>query len=200
MKNLTSILLCFLGGILMIIGSATGSAEFYFYLANLVSSYISPELMPLVAIILTILEYISFYGGYSVVVGAILIFLNQIRLGKIIISVATIFGMIGLVFYIGMWILGHPAISVSPTVQAILNQMCSMFTYNSGIAFTGTALAVLGQYGIKKPKKVEKEVSTEKAKNNDSITENLDSKFCPKCGAKLPIKANFCNQCGTDFD
>jgi ribosomal protein L40E len=197
MKNKTSILLCFLGGILMIIGSAIGSAAFYFYLANLVSSYINPEFMPLVAIILTILEYISFYGGYSVVIGAILIFLNQIRLGKIIISVATIFGMIGLVFYIGMWILGHPAISVSPTVQ---DQMYSIFTYNSGIAFTGTALAVLGRYGIKKPKKEEKEVFIEKEKSNDSIAENLDSKFCPKCGAKLPIKANFCNECGTNFD
>jgi ribosomal protein L40E len=65
---------------------------------------------------------------------------------------------------------------------------------NSGLAFTGTVLAVVGRYGIKKPEKVEKEVSTEKAKSN-----NL-GKLCPKCGEKLPIKANFCNQCGTTFD
>ena len=89
MKNLTWILLCFLGGALMIIGSATGSAVFYVYLANLVSSYISPEFIPLVTAILTVLEYISFYGGYSVIVGAILILINQIRLGQIIITVAT---------------------------------------------------------------------------------------------------------------
>lgn len=89
MKNITSILLCFIGGALMIIGSATGSAAFYFYLANLASSYISAEFMPLVATILTILEYISFYGGYSVIVGAVLILINQIRLGKIIIMVTT---------------------------------------------------------------------------------------------------------------
>jgi len=199
MKNLTSILLCFLGGILMIIGSATGSAEFYVYLANLVSSYISPEFMPLVAAILTVLEYIAFYGGYSVIVGAILILIKQIRLGKIIIMVATSFGMLGLIFYAGIWVLGISGIAVSPAVQAILNQMYSLFTYNSGLAFTGTVLAVVGRYGIKRPKKVEKEVSTEKGKSNDSITENLDSKFCPNCGEKLPSKANFCNQCGTNF-
>jgi len=199
MKNLTWILLCFLGGALMIIGSATGSAVFYVYLANLVSSYISPEFMPLVAAILIVLEYISFYGGYSVIVGAILILVNQIRLGKIIIMVATGFGMLGLVFYVGMWVLGLPFITVSPTVEAILIQMYSLFTYNSGLAFTGTAIAVLGRYGIKKSEKVEKDVSTEKAKSDDSITENLDSKFCPKCGAKLPSKANFCNQCGANF-
>jgi len=200
MKNLIWILLCFLGGILMIIGSATGSAVFYVYLANLVSSYISSEFMPLVAAILTVLEYIAFYGGYSVIVGAILILIKQIRLGKIIITVATGFGMLGLVFYVGMWILGYSGIAVNPTVQAILNQMYSLFTYNSGMAFTGTAIAVVGQYEIKKPKKVEKGDSTEKAKSNDSITETLDSKFCPNCGEKLPITANFCNQCGTNFD
>lgn len=200
MKNITWILLCFLGGILMVIGSATGSAVFYVYLANLASSYISPDFMPLVASILTVLEYISFFGGYSVIVGAILILIKQIRLGKIIITVATGFGMLGLVFYAGTWILGISGIAVSPAVQAILNQMYSLFTYNSGMVFTGTALAVLGRYGIKKPKKREKEDSTEKAKSNDSTTETLDSKFCPNCGEKLPITANFCNQCGTNFD
>jgi len=156
MKNLIWILLCFLGGILMIIGSAIGSAVFYVYFANLVSSYISPEFMPLVAVILTILEFIAFYGGYSVIVGAILILIDQIKLGKIIIMVATSFGMLGLVFYIGIWILGYSGIGVSPAVQTILDQMYSLFTYNTGLAFTGTILAVIGRYGIKKPEKVKK--------------------------------------------
>jgi len=156
MKNLIWILLCFLGGILMIIGSAIGSAVFYVYFANLVSSYISPEFMPLVAVILTILEFIAFYGGYSVIVGAILILIDQIKLGKIIIMVATSFGMLGLVFYVGTLILGNSGIAVSPAVQAILDQMYSLFTYNTGLAFTGTILAVIGRYGIKKPEKVKK--------------------------------------------
>ena len=199
MKNLTWILLCFLGGTLMIIGSATGSADFYIYLANLVSSYISPEFKPLVDAILTVLKYIAFYGGYSVIVGAILILINQIRLGKIIITVATGFGMLGLIFYVGTLILGVSGITVSPAVQTILNQIYVLFTYNSGLAFSGTAIAIVGRYGIKKPEKLEEDGSTKKAKSNDSITENLDSKFCPKCGAKLPTKANFCNQCGANF-
>jgi ribosomal protein L40E len=169
-------------------------------LTNLFSSYISPEFMPLVASILTVLEYIAFYGGYSVIVGAILILIKQIRLGKIIIMVATGFGMLGLVFYAGTYILGISGIAVSPAVQTILIQIYSMFTYNSGLAFSGTAIAVVGRYGIEKPKKDKKEVSTEKAKSDDSIAEDLDNKFCPNCGEKLPIKANFCNQCGATFN
>ncbi len=156
MKNSIWILLCFLGGILMIIGSAIGSAEFYIYFANLVSSYISPEFMPLVAVILIILEFIAFYGGYSVIVGAILILIDQIRLGKIIIMVATSFGILGLVLYVGIRVLGYSDIAVSPAVQTVLTQMYSLFTYNTGLAFTGTILAVIGRYGIKKPEKVKK--------------------------------------------
>lgn len=140
----------------MIIGSAIGSAEFYVYLADLLSSYISPDFMPLVSVILIVLEYIAFFGGYSVIVGAILIMINQIGLGRIIIMVATSFGMLGLVFYVGIWILGYSGIAVSSTVQTILDQMYSLFTYNSGLAFTGTILAVIGRYKIKKPKKGEK--------------------------------------------
>jgi len=156
MKNLIWILLCFLGGILMIIGSVIGSAEFYVYLANLVSFYISPDFMPLVSVILIVLEYIAFFGGYSVIVGAILILINQIRLGKIIIMVATSFGILGLVVYVGTLILGYSGIAVSAAVQAILDQMYGFFTYNAGFAFTGTILAVIGRYGIKKPEKVKK--------------------------------------------
>jgi len=156
MKISIWILLCFLGGILMIIGSAIGSAEFYVYLANLLSSYISPEFMPLVAVILTVLQFIALYGGYSVIVGTFLILIDLIRLGKIIIMVATGFGMLGLIFYVGIWILGYSGIAVSPTVQAILDQMYSLFTFNSGLAFAGTILAVIGRYGIKKPEKVKK--------------------------------------------
>ena len=143
----------------MIIGSAIGSAEFYVYLADLLSSYISPEFMPFVAAILTVLEYIAFFGGYSVIVGTILILINQIKLGRIIIMIATSFGMLGLVFYVGTLILGYSDIAVNPAVKVILDQMNSLFIYNSGLAFTGTVLAVLGRYGIKKTKKVEKEVS-----------------------------------------
>jgi len=200
MKNIIWILLCFLGGTLMIIGSATGSATFYIYLANLVSSYISSEFMPLVAAILTVLEYIAFYGGYSVIVGTFLILIKQIKLGKIIIMVATSFGMLGLVFYAGTRILGMSGIAVSPAVQTILDQMYILFTYNSGLAFSGTAIAIVGRYGIEKPKKEEKEVLTEKVKSNDSTTKKLDSKYCPNCGGTLPITANFCNQCGANFN
>jgi len=195
-KNLFWIFLIVLGGIFMIIGSAIGSAFFYQFLyTNLAVPYAAPEFLPLLQSILTVLQYIAFYGGYSVLVGAFLILIKQTRIGKIIIMIATSFGMLGLVIYALTWAVGYFSISLNPSLQLILAQIYSLFTFNTGIGFTGTVLAVLGRYGVKKSEKAAKESSTSNKKSKNSS----DSKACPKCGAKLPLKANFCNKCGTNF-
>jgi len=195
-KNLFWIFLIVLGGIFMVIGSAIGSAFFYQFLyTNLAVPYAAPEFLPLLQSILTVLQYIAFYGGYSVLVGAFLILIKQTRIGKIIIMIATSFGMLGLVIYALTWAVGYFSISLNPSLQLILAQIYSLFTFNTGIGFTGTVLAVLGRYGVKKSEKAAKESSTSNKKSKNSS----DSKACPKCGAKLPLKANFCNKCGTNF-
>lgn len=198
MKKYFWIFLCLLGGILMIIGSATGSA-FYKYLYSLALPYIAPDFLPLVQALLTVLEYISFYGGYSVLVGTFLILIKHSRLGKIIIMIATSFGMLGLIIFAITWIVRYLGLPLDPQADLILTQIHSLFTYNSGMAFIGTALAVLGRYGVKRSEKAEKESSKIKEYNEITSSSNSDSKFCPNCGAKLPLKANFCNKCGKNF-
>ena len=195
-KNLFWILICILGGVLMIIGSATGSAFFYQYLYTLALPYIGPEFLPFFQAILTILEYIAFYGGYSVLVGAFLILIKIIRVGRIIITIATSFGILGLILYAITWAVGNFGIPLDPPVQLILAEIYSIFTFNSGMAFAGTVIAVIGRYGVKRTEKMEKESSSDEEKSNN--TKN-GSKFCPNCGATLPLKANFCNKCGKNF-
>ena len=181
----------------MIIGSAIGSAYFYQFLyTNLAVPYVDPEFLPFVQAILTVLEYIAFYGGYSVLVGAFLILIKIIRVGKIIITIATGFGMLGLIIYALTWAVGYFSIPLNPSLQVILAQIYSLFTFNSGIGFTGTALAVLGRFGVKRSEKMEKESSTSEEKSKDT---KKGAKFCPNCGETLPLKANFCNKCGKNF-
>ena len=195
-KNLFWIFLIVLGGIFMIISSAIGSAYFYQFLyTNLAVPYAAPEFLPLLQSILTALEYIAFYGGYSVLVGAFFLLIKWVRIGKIIIMIATSFGMLGLIIYALTWGVGYFSIPLNPSLQLILAQIYSLFTFNSGIGFTGTVLAVLGLYGVKRTEKAEKRSSTSNKKSKKSS----DSKACPKCGATLPLKANFCNKCGTNF-
>lgn len=193
MKYKLWILLCIAGGILMIIGSAIGSATFYQFLYNnLAVPYVAPDFLPFVQAILTILEFIAFYGGYSVLVGTFLILINYTGVGKIIITVATSFGMLGLIIYALTWAVGYFSISLNPSLLLVLDQIYNLFTFNSGTAFTGTVLAIIGRWGIKRSEKAETESSTKKDKNNGS-------KKCPNCGSKLPLKANFCNECGKNI-
>ncbi len=196
MKNKLWIFLCILGGVLMIIASATGSAVFYQYLYALAEPYVGAEFLPFVRAILTILEYIALYGGISVLVGTFLILIHLTRVGKIIIMIATSFGMFGLIIYAITWAVAAFGIPLDPPVQLILTQIRALFTFNSGMAFTGTVLAVIGRYGVKRSEKMEQEGSTSEEKSKN--TKN-GAKFCPNCGATLPLKANFCNKCGKNF-
>ena len=88
-------------------------------------------------------------------------------------------------------------IALSPVWQTLLDTIYGFFTFNSGLAFTGTVVAIVGKFGLKRSEKAYEE------KAEDAIEEDEDisgSKFCPECGAKLPAKANFCNKCGKNFD
>ena len=148
MKYKFWILVIIVGGILMIVGSATGSA-FYQYLLSLAVPYIDSEFVPLVTVILTVLEYIAYYGGYSVLVGAFLILIKINRVGRIIIKIAPGFGMLGLIIFAAVYIVGAFNITLDPMWQIILSQIYSLFTFNSGIAFAGTAIAVFGKFELK---------------------------------------------------
>ena len=90
MKYKFWILLIIIGGALMIVGSAIGSAGFYEYLISFAIPYVSPEYLPLVSALLTILQYIAYFGGYSVLVGVLLIILKFNKLGRIIISLQCV--------------------------------------------------------------------------------------------------------------
>ena len=191
MKYKFWILLIIAGGILMIVGSAIGSAAFYQYLIALADPYIGPGFKPLVTAILTVLEYIAFFGGYSVLVGVFLILIKFNKIGRIIITIATSFGLLGLIIYSATWIVGYYNIAFDPVWQTVLDTIYGLFTFNSGMAFAGTAVAIVGKFGLKR---------AEKAEEEESSSDNSGSKFCPDCGAKLPARANFCNKCGKNFD
>jgi len=197
MKNKFWILLTIIGGVLMIIASTAGSAGFYTFLYNQIATYIAEDLKPFFEVVLTILKYIAIGGGYSVLAGVVLVMLDQYRLGRFIIGVATSFGLLGLILYIIVWVIGAANITVDPGIQLVLDELYNLFTFNSGLGFAGTVVAIIGRMGLKKPKK--EEVS--KTDKNDSKTmDNLKSKYCPNCGTILPIEANFCRECGTNFD
>ena len=97
MENKKWIILTLIVGALMIIGSAVGSLAFYEFLYNIFSDYITDDLKPLISGILAIISFLAAGGGYTVIAGVILVMLNQYRLGRIIISFGTGFGILGII-------------------------------------------------------------------------------------------------------
>ena len=192
------------GAILMIVGSAVGSL-FYTELLNQLIYYgiIGPDLVPLVSAIMNILYWIAYFGGYSVLVAVFLILIKFNRLGRIIITVATGFGMLGLIIYGVSWAVGYYGFPLDLMWQTILDEVHGIFTFDSGMALAGTAIVVVGKFLLKRSEKAYEEKAEETIEadeREESSSSNLDSKFCPECGAKLPARANFCNKCGKNFD
>jgi ribosomal protein L40E len=120
------------------------------------------------------------------------------RIGKFVIWIGLTFGMLALIVWIITQVVNFTGISLGAQVDALLAQIYGLFTYNTGFAFTGVAFAVIGKASVKKVEKQPKE-SEQIESSTESSFDNLKNKYCPECGAILPVEANFCSQCGTTF-
>jgi predicted nucleic acid-binding Zn ribbon protein len=198
MENKKWILLTLIGGVLMIIGSAVGSIAFYEFLYNILADYVTEDLKPLISAFLVIISFLAAGGGYTVIAGLIIFMIKQYRLGRIIISFGTGFGLIGIIVYITYYIVNVTGIITNPTVLAYLTQIYGLFSFNSGFGFAGTVLAVIGRMGLKKPKAIVKEEPASEEESAEVIDTQV--KYCPNCGNAIPLNANFCSECGVDFE
>lgn len=97
MENKTAFIFCLLGGILLILVSATGTLGFFEYLALL---YAVPELAEvywIIEMLLYILSAIAALGGIAVVIGSILLLKSRESTGKFVIGIAVGMSLIGLI-------------------------------------------------------------------------------------------------------
>jgi len=209
MSNKVGIVLLIIGGILMIISSVIGSIGVYEFLRDYISNQIPPDLdwiKNILNILVEILKWIANTGGGAVIVGAILIMAEQFRLGKWLVGIGLTFGSLALIIWIVSTIIKETGIIIDPQISGYLARLKGFFTYNTGLQFMGVTTAIVGRKFIKKPKEVkdkqEEEVDlSEETKISESIEQITSAnKFCPKCGSKIPLNVNFCNECGTDFE
>jgi len=194
------ILVIIVGAVLMILGSAVGSQFYTKLLEQLIFyGFIGPEFVQLVTSVMVVLGYIALYGGYSVLVAVFLILIKWSKVGRIIITIATGFGILGLIIYGVSWAVGYFSITLNSDWKNILDTVHGLFTFSSGIGLTGTAVVVVGKFLLKRAEKADKKEEKSVPKS-ESSSNNPGGKFCPECGASLPAKANFCNKCGKNFD
>lgn len=97
MDNKTATILCFIGGILLIIVSATGGIGFFEMLALLADVEEIADFYWIIELLLNILNFIAALGGIGVIIGALLIMKSRQGTGKFVIGIAVGMSLIGLI-------------------------------------------------------------------------------------------------------
>ena len=169
MKHVTGSILLIIGGVLMVIGRAIGTIGVFEYIQTLAIATVSSEWVPLVNGIMTVIRFIADLGGWAIVIGAVLILIGLMRIGKFIIWIGLTFGLIALIVFILTQLITFTGISLGASLDTIILQLYNQFTYSSGISFIGTTIAIIGKICVKKVKKP-KEPKSVQIEDTNNIT------------------------------
>lgn len=143
MENKKWMILCVIGGILMIISSTVGGISFFVRISGILTD-IEPQLAPILNIILQIFNYIALGGGVSVIIGTVIVALDHYGIGKFIIGLGAGMGLIGLILHIIMGIIGGTLTNELMTI--VLN----LISLTGGFGFVGIILTIFGRFKLKK--------------------------------------------------
>ncbi len=142
MKNFGWILLCIIGGILMIIGSVIGSITFFETLFDLIEADVGEDVAKIVSLVIQILGYIAMAGGISVIVGSLIVAMDHYRLGKFIIGIGAGMGLISLLIFL---ITGIVEGSILEELDQIVTE-----TIHGSYGFLGVILTIIARMKLKK--------------------------------------------------
>ncbi|TFG05017.1 hypothetical protein EU538_11765 [Candidatus Thorarchaeota archaeon] len=106
MQNRLPFVLCIIGGLLLIVAGYSQGVSTIVLLYQLAHSIapLSP-VYPIIDLVLFFLWIIAWLGGFAVIAGGYLLTTTHVTLGKLIIAVATGFGIISFIltlFYVGI--------------------------------------------------------------------------------------------------
>ncbi len=140
MENKKWVLICIIGGILMILAGTIGNIGFYRTVFNQLSIWY-PQIAPVLKLVLQIFSWIALGGGISVIVGAIICGRGSLTLGKFIIGLGTGMGLIGLIIFLITGI-------YSGTLVSDLNAIYTDIL-NGSYGFIGVLLTILARMRMK---------------------------------------------------
>jgi len=138
MEDKKWIVLCIIGGLLMLISSVVGSVSFYALVFAEASKRLGPETTLILSIILMIFTIVALGGGISVIIGAILVSREKIGLGKFIIGLGAGMGLIGLIILLITSLLAG-------TVLAVTSGLI-----NGSYGFLGVVITIIARLKLKK--------------------------------------------------
>ena len=141
MEHKKWILLCIIGGALMITSSLVGSVGFYGRLLEIASGYVGPKTQRVLEIILLVFSYIATGGGISVIIGALIAGYSSDFAGRLIIGIGLGTGLFSLIILLITSIYGGSSIDDLPTIL--------ITTFNGGYGLAGVVISILARMRLK---------------------------------------------------
>lgn len=141
MENKKWILLCIIGGILMIISSVIGSISFFETLFNLIKEDVGEDVAEVLSIFIQVLAYIAMGGGISVIIGSLIVAMDHYRLGKFIVGIGAGMGLISLIIFLISAIVEG---SILEEMEGIINGIA-----HGSYGFLGVLLTIIARMKLK---------------------------------------------------
>ena len=141
MEHKKWVILCFIGGVLMLVSSVVGSVGFIGIVLSWAAGVFGLEMTTTFSILMTILAYIAAGGGISVIVGALIAGYGPDRIGRIVIGIGIGTGLIGLIIILITNLIAGMSISDLPNIFS------SAFNGTYGLA--GVIISIFSRMRLK---------------------------------------------------
>lgn len=141
MEHKKWVILCFIGGVLMVLSSVVGSVGFIGTVLSWAAGVFGLEMTKTFSILMTILAYIATGGGISVIVGALIAAFGPDRIGRIVIGIGIGTGLIGLIIILITNLIAGVSISDLPNIFS------SAFNGTYGLA--GVVISIFSRMRLK---------------------------------------------------
>lgn len=141
MEHKKGVILCIIGGALMLLSSVVGRLGFLGTLITLLYGNVTPEIQQILEIILTIFSYIAAGGGISVIIGAFIAGFSSNFVGRIIVGFGIGASLISLIILLVTSIIG------GSTINDLLSILLT--TFNNAYGLAGVVISIIARRKLK---------------------------------------------------
>ena len=141
MNKKLAILLCIVGGVLMILSSMLGSISLFETMYTYIKTEVGVNTARVLFFVIQILAIIAMGGGISVIVGTLIAAMDKIRIGRFIIGIGAGMGLIGLIF---LFLTGFIQGTINEQINGII-----LGIINGSYGFLGVVIIIFGNRGFK---------------------------------------------------
>jgi len=135
------VILCIIGGALMLLSSVVGRVGFIGTLITLLIGVVTPEIQQILEIVLTVFSYIAAAGGLAVIIGALVAGISSDSAGRLIVGLGIGSSLISLIILVITSIYGSSTIGDLPSIL--------LTTFNGAYGLAGVIIAIIARRNLK---------------------------------------------------